>query len=449
MIEGRNTEDSVAPSPQRPVLGRWLAAISAGLIGIATLTPSTQMLEPGIDPFCIVCGSVGGVDVVLNLLLFLPLGVGLALALVGPWRALMGMAAFTLAIECLQILVVPGRDASLGDVLMNIIGGALGYAVGARVASLLTPSTALARTLAVVWGALWLGMQAVSSYSLTPRPPDATYFGQIAPTLGGGGLSPFEGQVLGASIDTSPILDGELSEGQSIRVRDALQVGAFVRAEAVSRGSPPLIAPIFRVADDEQREVLMVAQKTAALIFGVRTGADVLKLTPVRFRLHDVFPSASGPLARADTIIIEARHARGYASLRSRSHSSGSRELTLALHASEGWRLFLPLQTYVEGGSWSVLLSSAWIILLIFPLGYWISFVSERQDPVGSRRVEGAAVVLFVVVLAVGLVGIPIAFGLDSGDAWEWVVTAAGALLGATFSLVFGGRRWRRSRPGR
>jgi len=426
-----------------------LAAISAGLIGIATLTPSTQMLEPGIDPFCIVCGSVGGVDVVLNLLLFLPLGVGLALALVGPWRALMGMAAFTLAIECLQILVVPGRDASLGDVLMNIIGGALGYAVGARVASLLTPSTALARTLAVVWGALWLGMQAVSSYSLTPRLPDATYFGQIAPTLGGGDLSPFEGQVLGASIDTSPILDGELSEGQSIRVRDALQVGAFVRAEAVSRGSPPLIAPIFRVADDEQREVLMVAQKTAALIFGVRTGADVLKLTPVRFRLHDVFPSASGPLARADTIIIEARHARGYASLRSRSHSSGSRELTLALHASEGWRLFLPLQTYVEGGSWSVLLSSAWIILLICPLGYWISFVSERQDPVGSRRVEGAAVVLFVVVLAVGLVGIPIAFGLDSGDAWEWVVTAAGALLGATFSLVFGGRRWRRSRPGR
>src|SRR5712691_3681451 len=119
----------------RLFVGRSLVVISAALIAFATLTPHAGS-RPPFDPLCVVCGEFGGVDVVLNVILFLPLGLGLALAGARPLRAVGGMFAASLSIELLQLFVIPGRDSTIGDVAMNSVGGALGFTIGAHLESL-------------------------------------------------------------------------------------------------------------------------------------------------------------------------------------------------------------------------------------------------------------------------------------------------------------------------
>ena len=50
-------------------LGRILGIGGALAIAFATLTPSSELLSQ--ESFCLVCGELGGVDVVLNVLLYL------------------------------------------------------------------------------------------------------------------------------------------------------------------------------------------------------------------------------------------------------------------------------------------------------------------------------------------------------------------------------------------
>src|SRR3712207_2032131 len=95
--------------------GRLVGALALAFVAVATLTPTPG--TPPTPPTCIVCGRVGGVDVLLNVLLFVPLGLGLRLAGLSRWRALALAGLTTLGIESLQFAVVTGRDASLSDLL--------------------------------------------------------------------------------------------------------------------------------------------------------------------------------------------------------------------------------------------------------------------------------------------------------------------------------------------
>ncbi len=194
----------------RLVAGRSLVVISGALIAFATLTPHAGP-PPPFDPLCIVCGELGGVDVVLNVILFLPLGLGLALAGVRPLRAIGGMFAASLTIELLQLFVIPGRDATIGDVLMNSIGGALGFAIGAHLKSLVQPRGRAAVTLLLAWSVAWLVVQSVAAYSLAPALTRSRYYGQIARELGEM-LSAFPGEVLKPTVDSVRITGRELAQ---------------------------------------------------------------------------------------------------------------------------------------------------------------------------------------------------------------------------------------------
>ena len=107
-------------------MGRWLSALGLVAIAILTLRPvPTQAAASASTPLlCLVCGSNGGADVFLNLLLFAPLGVGLRLA-GWRWRSVVATAALvSFAVELLQFTVVTGRDASLSDLVTNTTGAA-------------------------------------------------------------------------------------------------------------------------------------------------------------------------------------------------------------------------------------------------------------------------------------------------------------------------------------
>src|SRR5688500_13671473 len=108
--------------------GVLIAALWTGAMALLTLSPSPSDIASAVKTplTCLVCGDRGGVDVLLNLLLFIPLGVGLRMA---GWPipvAAIAALLLSLTVESLQSFVVVGRDASLSDLIFNTAGAALG-----------------------------------------------------------------------------------------------------------------------------------------------------------------------------------------------------------------------------------------------------------------------------------------------------------------------------------
>jgi hypothetical protein len=87
--------------------GAALAAAGVLAIAAATLTPAAETARtPAFG--CVICGPDGGLDALANVLLFVPLGAGLALRRWRPSRALAAVALTTLAVELLQLRLVTG-----------------------------------------------------------------------------------------------------------------------------------------------------------------------------------------------------------------------------------------------------------------------------------------------------------------------------------------------------
>src|SRR5262245_48547811 len=79
-----------------PRVGAAVAISTMAAIVLLTLVPASQ--QPSSTSWCLVCGTLGGVDILLNLVLFVPLGFGLAIAGVRVPIALIGMCLFSLGI---------------------------------------------------------------------------------------------------------------------------------------------------------------------------------------------------------------------------------------------------------------------------------------------------------------------------------------------------------------
>ena len=69
---------------------------------------------------------------VANVLLFMPFGAALAFRGLPLGRAAGYGLALSVAIEVSQLLVIPGRTASVDDVLLNTLGAALGHMLLSR-----------------------------------------------------------------------------------------------------------------------------------------------------------------------------------------------------------------------------------------------------------------------------------------------------------------------------
>ena len=74
----------------------------------------------------------GAVEFVSNIVLFIPLGLLLALALRGPVRAFLILVALSVVVETLQALI-PGRFPSVRDILANSVGAGLGVCAAAAI----------------------------------------------------------------------------------------------------------------------------------------------------------------------------------------------------------------------------------------------------------------------------------------------------------------------------
>ncbi len=65
---------TVAPSPHTRRFGFALVVLSLAAIAWLTLRPAHASSSPIASHLCVVCGLLAGVDILLNTLLFIPLG---------------------------------------------------------------------------------------------------------------------------------------------------------------------------------------------------------------------------------------------------------------------------------------------------------------------------------------------------------------------------------------
>lgn len=405
-------------STTRPVIPA--AVLVAATIVIAAVTLRPGPWGPTQSRFCLICGQYGTVDALLNVLLFMPLGVGLGLMSVKPARAIVVMIAYSIAIEALQLRIIPGRDASAGDVITNSLGGALGYLLGMSWPAVLAPAARSAARLAGAWLGIWVLAQVLVAYSFVPSPTAPPYYGQIDRPRGFSRPA-FPGNVLAATVGGLPLARGALPEAPRLASLLSGDSGATFRVLARSGGPVAGRAEIAVISGPGMARIAGVEQDGAAVVFGVRTGADRLRLRTYRYRLPEVFrPGSSGD----DSVVVEGRFTRRVVNL-SATVGGERRARQFVPRLSQGWILFTPLRVYVDDDALEVTASLLFTALVIAPAGWWIAFAVA-----GRARARRVAAVWLLLVVACGYGLIPGTYGLQAAQWWEWGAALTGAALG-------------------
>jgi VanZ family protein len=401
---------------------------SLAAIAFATLLPEPTSAVGSI--FCLLCGPLGGVSSILNVFLFIPLGIGLAFSGLPAKRALLCICALSLLIETAQFFVIPGRYSNIGDVITNSLGGVLGFAIGRYARALLHPPPRVALTLALCWSTVWLAIQTISAFGFSPAFPRSQYYGQIAPRLGN--FEQFRGAVVRASVGDVPMPDTLFQD--SHRVQELLLRGAIVTTTVVPARLTSGIAPIVRIADAREREIVLLAQNAEDLVFGVRTGAAVLRLRAPLFALPDVL-SAMPPGDReltTDTLTVSARYSTREVWIKAQTRTSHDNRIPLT--ASLGWTMLMPFQWFLEGTRTEVAVSAIWTACLLLPIGYWVGGVARFRGAHNGPAVALTAVPIVLMLLYLGLVAVPHAFGVTGAPLRDWLAALAGILLGSALA---------------
>jgi hypothetical protein len=385
-------------------------ALALCLIGYFTLLPMPEQAAAVAEtsPWCFVgCGDLGLLDIILNIALFLPLGIGLGL--LRGTRAAVGIGfLYSVAIELTQFYLIAGRDASLRDVITNTLGTGLGASLMTLWRPMLLCQGHAAQRLATIACVGWLAVLAGTGFAMQPSLPQSTWYGQWAPELGQ--FDTFPGTVRDVHLGEMFLPAGILANGRV--VRDTLLTQRYrVQASAVSEGSTEHEAPIFSIFDDQQQEILVLAQAGHAIHFRTRTRAADLELRSPSVRLEG-FPTAPG------TPVEIAILRDGPSVSLSIDSSPGQARWTSRTTVGSGWAMLLPWE-YASGPE-AALGSLLWLGGLLIPSGYW-----------AARCGAGRAMPLLILAtIAVGLALVPGMFGIAVSPWWEWVGSLAGAVTG-------------------
>jgi hypothetical protein len=325
-------------------------------------------------------------------------------------------AILSALIETAQLLVIAGRDPSIGDVLFNTLGAAVGCGLAGTAATWLTPTPGGAARLAWIWSAVIAATIVGTGLLLAPALTRDTYYGGW--TLKLGHLAWYDGRVLEASLASSPFPHGRVDD--SYRAREALLAGAPLRVRAIAGARPSGLAPLVMLNDERQRAIMLLGIDRADLVFQYRTRSTALRLRQPDLRAVD----AMRDIAPGDSFSVAAwREAGAYCLQRDADRYCG-----VGYAPSRGWGILLYLERLP---SWLMRsLDAVWIGALFFPLGFWI-----RSTPRAALTVIPAATALALSPAVTGL--LPSSF-----------VELAAALLGLVAG--HGLARWiaARSTPG-
>ena len=406
---------------QQSKWGSIIAGVTALLICVATLTPGTP---PSAEEFVACqgwCGDSLVADFVRNIILFVPLGFGLSLAGVRISRAILVGSLLSATVELLQLWVIVGRDASVLDWISNSLGTVAGALVAAHSSLLTRPRPRTASRLLAGALALWLGILLLGAWGIQPAPSSDSYWGQRAPQLGD--FPPFRGALLSARVNGVEIPSARIENDDTIRT--PLRFGR-VRVEAIVRpGSPPPgagVAPILRIADRAEREILMLGRGGEELVFKIRLRASTLRLETPAFALADAFrdvPRVYPKMVESpESLVVDVDSGRVRLAAR-RDGRVWSREFELTPAAA--WSFFLPWDYWFGPNAASM--SRVWVWSLLIPVGYWAALAAEQR---GARRL----ILITMTFVALTLVILPELFSLPRVPLSLLLSALAGVLLG-------------------
>jgi hypothetical protein len=409
------------PSPLKTGAGSWVRWLGLGLsvlaaLGIArlTLSPSPTVSVDAPGPWCLFCGSRGIADAILNMVLFSPLGAGLALFF-NSVVAVVASGVFSVALEIAQTELA-GRFPTVGDIVFNTLGGGLGALLVIAAPTLPGLVRRPSRTATIGAILLPVAVFVTTPALLAPRYPDTDYFGQWKHELGH--LVPYPGRVLSASVGTVPLPD-ERSRN-SAALREALEAGDTIRTAFIAAEPVPEEAHLLAIYDHQQTGVFVITVLGRDIRYYWASRSTQLLLDQPFLQLDVGISDMPG-----ERIDLEIWRERRTVCMR----VDGVAHCALAQGVEGSWRLLYRAGFFP--GNVRVLLSFLWVVLLCVPAGMLFP---------GDRR--GRA------LLAVGLVGLALGVSWWSPFLNARVLTAvspaAGLLVGmASADLI---RRAVRSR---
>lgn len=386
-----------------------LIVLSLAAIVLVTMVPVSGA-EASPAEWCFLCGQLSGIDFVLNVALFIPLGVSLRVAGLSSLTSALFVIVATVTIELAQ-LTIPGRISSSGDLVANIVGGGVGYALGGSLRKIVAPASrqaagflaaAGALVLFVMWGTLWL---------FEPSPTPHPYWGQFAPELGQ--FAKFGGTVVEAHVGGESLRNGRLRNTDAVR---ALLEQESIVVRATVEGGPPTeaLAPAVSIFDGEQQEVMLLGRDGNDLVFRVRRRATEMGLRTPTITVRNAFPpngsdGADAPFQLKGTL-------NGFVLAASSSTTTNSESRTMSFRPTNGWAYLLPVEDlYSENGKRFTII---WVAIVFFPLGYYALTALVRSRTVRAK----VSIIAWTGSLPIlGLVALPAAFRMAPGTANEWL----------------------------
>jgi len=398
-------------------LGAALALAGFAFVLVSTLTPvSDPRGAAATTPlYCLVCGDQGVADVVVNLLLFVPFAVGLRLTGETWKRTVLAVFLISFSVELLQYWLIPGRDTSLSDLLTNTTSGAIGATIGTHLPRWVFPDAGLARSLAVAWLGIILGILLCWGWLLAPGVPSGQLMSRWAHEAPGRDV--FKGRVASVHLDGLPMPpDGTPPDSAALRRR--LEHGAFSLDAEVISGQPVsdrLWIYMFRVPSGG---VLTLNQRG-------REAGVALPVRGLQYKLHH--PVVTLPDGLPATAGVPVRVMAAESSRRiqlSTSHGGVERTLVLAVSPAFGWSLFAPFE--VAAGEAVRWVTAAVLAAMLLPLGYWGAWVRSRW----------AALALISTALVFALAVLPDLTGYPRVHWSEWLGGIAGLAVGRLLQLA-------------
>ena len=392
----------------------FLVALSLGFVGYFTLRPEDASVI--LPATCVFCGALGGTDFVLNVILFIPLGVSARWLARGPSRALALGIATTVLVETMQWSVVAGRYASLGDLLANTLGTAIGAWLAVQLIEFLNSTSDRARALSTSFAGTLSVFVFAMAMLLQPAPARTPHqFVQWTPVRRN--TDPFPGRLLSAALNERPIRAAERIP--SVWLLDTAHRSVALEAQVTAPGRTPRRRAIIVRTANTFEEGLMLAQDGEQLVFRTAVLAERLKLRSLEIGLTQGLQPAVGDSV---TEIVGHSSPREMSLL---SEQPGSkREVTLKRTVGLGWAVFSPYEVAIDPSWWRA--NAIWLGALVMPLAFLVKRSARRGGTTKSPRLLWWPPVL---VLS-SLVFWPMAFGLSQLGLGEAFGVAVGAAVG-------------------
>ena len=393
------------------------AIVAATVVLIAFLTLAPALSGDQESRWCIVCGRRVLGDALLNIALFIPLGLGLALLGIPRRRALAVALLATVAIELTQGFLLRGRFASVSDIVTNTAGAFVGHALADHWRALLFPSTRVAARRGGGLLLLWLAIIGFAAWALTPTLAAGRYR-VVLPEHGGtaGNADVVRSAELYRTLDDHGPLEDSASIASAVQHRQLLLLTRFDPPlpvdDLVAAAHLAGTGPVITIEHGEGRSSLAVRARARA------------------FFLHEpmIFggPVDSLPRSRDSLVAIAAGVDGAEIRMFFLRDSAVAMEARLPIVPA-----LWPYLMVGVGPAPNFLLPFSALLnaMLLAPAAFWIGSAAmtarERR-----RRWGAAAMSIVVATMAIGYGVIPVVARLVETPVEIWVASLAAVVTG-------------------